>query len=41
MDALEFIRSHALALPLLTKFALGMAVIFSSPCCRAVWAFRL
>ena len=28
MDALDFIRSHALAMPQLTKFALGMAVIF-------------
>jgi Kef-type K+ transport system membrane component KefB len=28
MDALEFIRSHALALPALVKFALGMATIF-------------
>jgi len=28
MDALDFIRSHALALPLLVKFALGMVTIF-------------
>ena len=31
MNALEFIRSHAVALPPLTKFALGMAVIFGVP----------
>jgi len=31
MDALEFIRSHALALPSLTKFALGMAIVFGVP----------
>jgi Kef-type K+ transport system membrane component KefB len=30
MDALEFIRSHALALPQLTKFALSMATIFGA-----------
>ncbi len=28
MEALEFLRSHALALPQLAKFALGMAIIF-------------
>jgi Kef-type K+ transport system membrane component KefB len=31
MEAFEFIRSHALALPPLTKFALGMAIIFGVP----------
>jgi NhaP-type Na+/H+ or K+/H+ antiporter len=31
MDTLEFIRSHALDLSSLTKFALGMAVIFGAP----------
>ncbi len=31
MEALEFIRSHALALSPLTKFALGMAIIFGVP----------
>ena len=31
METVEFIRSHALALPPLTKFALGMAIIFGVP----------
>jgi Kef-type K+ transport system membrane component KefB len=31
MEVLEFIRSHALALPPLTKFALAMAIIFGIP----------
>ena len=31
MDALEYIRSHALALPLLAKFAVGMAIIVGVP----------
>ena len=31
MNAFDFIRSHALALPQLTKFALGMAIIFGVP----------
>jgi Kef-type K+ transport system membrane component KefB len=31
VNALDFVRSHALALPPLTKFALGMAVIFGVP----------
>jgi Kef-type K+ transport system membrane component KefB len=31
MEAFEFIRSHALALSPLTKFALGMAIIFGIP----------
>jgi Na+:H+ antiporter len=31
MDTVEFIRSHALDLPPLAKFALGMAVIFGVP----------
>jgi Na+:H+ antiporter len=31
MNAFDFIRSHALALPPLTKFALGMAIIFGVP----------
>ncbi len=30
MDALDFIRSHALGLPQLTKFALGMVLIFGA-----------
>ena len=30
-DALEFTRSHALALPPLAKFALGMAIVFGVP----------
>lgn len=30
-DAFEFIRSHALELPALAKFALGMAIIFGVP----------
>jgi Kef-type K+ transport system membrane component KefB len=37
MNAFDFIRSHALALPPLTKFALGMAIIFGVPVlCRRV-----
>lgn len=31
MGTLEFIRSHAIALPTLAKFAVGMAVIFGVP----------
>jgi Kef-type K+ transport system membrane component KefB len=31
MNAVDFIRSHAVALPPLTKFALGMVVIFGVP----------
>jgi Kef-type K+ transport system membrane component KefB len=31
MSALEFVRSHALELPTLAKFALGMAVLFGVP----------
>jgi len=31
MNAVDFIRSHAVALPRLTKFALGMAIIFGVP----------
>ena len=31
MNAFEFIRSHAVALPPLTKFALGMVIIFGVP----------
>jgi Kef-type K+ transport system membrane component KefB len=31
MNAFDFIRSHALALPPLTKFALAMAIIFGVP----------
>ena len=31
MEFLEFIRAHALALPPLGKFALGMALIFGIP----------
>ena len=30
-DAFEFARSHALAMPALTKFALGMAILFGVP----------
>jgi len=37
MNAIDFIRSHALALPPLTKFAIGMAIIFGVPVlCRRV-----
>ena len=37
MNAFDFIRSHALALPQLAKFALGMAIIFGVPAlCRRV-----
>jgi hypothetical protein len=31
MTVLEFLRSHALSLPTLAKFAIAMAVIFSVP----------
>jgi hypothetical protein len=31
MTALEFLRSHVLALPPLAKFAIGMAVIVGVP----------
>jgi Kef-type K+ transport system membrane component KefB len=31
MDAFEFVRTHALALPLLTKFALAMAILVGVP----------
>ena len=31
MEVVEFIRSHALALPPLAKFALGMVLIFGIP----------
>jgi len=31
MNAIDFIRSHAVALPTLTKFALAMAIIFGVP----------
>src|SRR5262245_65478324 len=31
MNTFDFIRSHALALPPLTKFALAMAIIFGVP----------
>jgi len=37
MNTFDFIRSHALALPPLTKFAIGMAIIFGVPVlCRRV-----
>src|SRR4051812_43632231 len=36
-NTLEFLRSHALALPLLAKFALGMAIIVCvPPLCRRI-----
>jgi Kef-type K+ transport system membrane component KefB len=41
MDALESIRSHALALPSLAKFALGMAIIIIGKGIAAAVAARV